>query len=420
MTKIAVIDAQLGGIAGDMFLCALVDCGADKVKIIKKIRQFEKVFAGSIIKDIDFLTTETHGIKATKLHIALEEKYSERQATEMLQLMTKCCNCSKLSDRGKQFVLNSLKAIIKVESVIHNKSPKDLYLHEAASIDTAVDLIGSAVALEDLNLFEDTIFYTTKVAVGGGTTSFSHGVVPNPTNAVLEMLKSLQIPIAGGPVDSELTTPTGVAILCGLNARETLFYPDIYINKIGYGTGIKKFEKIPNLLRVCVGSNINEEKISKDFVTVLETNIDDVSGEILGNLIEKLSSEELGVKDVSIINGLTKKNRPLSVLKVICSEKTEKNVVRIIFEETGTLGIRKMINERYRLERHQTIVPIKIMKKDFKITVKISKDDNGNVINMKPEYEDIKDLANVLGFSYKKTQELVNNLIFQKSILKRR
>ena len=416
MTKIAVIDAQLCGISGDMFLSALVDCGANRVKIIKKIRQIEKLFAGSTLKDIDFLTTESNGIKATKLHIALEENYSERQATEMLRIMTKCCETAKLSERGKKFVINSLKAIIKVESAIHNKSPKNLHLHEASSIDTAVDLIGSAVALEDLNLFDDTVFYTTKVAVGGGITRFSHGIVPNPTNAVLEMLKNLKIPIAGGPVDSELTTPTGVAILCGLNAQKTLFYPTIYINKIGYGSGVKKFENIPNLLRVCVGSNIGEDSISKDFVSVLETNIDDVSGEILGNLVEKLSTVELGVKDVSIINGLTKKNRPLSILKVICSEKSEKKIVKIIFEETGTLGIRKVINERYRLERHKTIIPIKIMKKDFMITVKISKDESGNVINMKPEYEDIKDLARVLGFSYKKTCELVNNLIFQKNV----
>ena len=324
VTKIAVIDAQLCGISGDMFLSALVDCGANRVKIIKKIRQIEKLFVGSTLRDIDFLTTESNGIKATKLHLALEEKYFERQATEMLRIMTKCCETAKLSEKGKQFVINSLKTIIRVESAIHNKSPKDLHLHEASSIDTAIDLIGSAVALEDLNLFDDTVFYTTKVAVGGGITSFSHGIVPNPTNAVLEMLKNLKIPIVGGPVDSELTTPTGVAILGGLNAQKMLFYPTIYINKIGYGSGIKKFDNIPNLLRVCVGSNIGEDNISKDFVSVLETNIDDVSGEILGNLVEKLSSAELGVKDVSIVSGLTKKNRPLSILKVICSEKSEK------------------------------------------------------------------------------------------------
>ncbi len=416
MTKIAVIDAQLCGISGDMFLSALVDCGADRIKILKKIRLLENLFTGSVIKNIDFLTTESNGIKATKFHLDLEERNSERSATEMLKIMVKCCNTAKLSESGRQFAINSLRAIIKVESAIHNKSPKNLHLHEASSIDTAADLIGSAVALEDLDLFDDTIFYTTKVAVGGGITRFSHGIIPNPTNAVLEMLKNLKIPIVGGPVESEVTTPTGVAILFGLNARKTLFYPDIFINKIGYGSGVKRFENIPNLLRVCIGSNVSKDNISKDFVSVLETNIDDVSGEIIGNLVEKLSVVELGVKDVSIVNGLTKKNRPLNILKVICSEKTEKNIVKIIFEETGTLGIRKVINERYRLERHETIIPVKIMKKDFMIAVKISKDDSGNVINMKPEYEEIKDIAKKLGFSYKKTLELVNNLIFQKRV----
>lgn len=416
MTKIAVIDAQLCGISGDMFLSALVDCGADRVKIIKKIRLLEKLFTGSVIKDIDFLTTESNGIRATKFRLDLEERYSERSATEMLQIMTKCCDIAKLSEGGRQFAINSLNAIIKGEAAIHNKSPKNLHLHEASSIDTAADLIGSAVALEDLDLFDDTVFYSTKVAVGGGITRFSHGLIPNPTNAILEMLKNLKIPIVGGPVESELTTPTGVAILSGLNARKTQFYPDVFIKKIGYGAGVKRFENIPNLLRVCIGGNISEDKISKDFVSVLETNIDDVSGEVLGNLVEKLSVGDLGVKDVSIINGLTKKNRPLSILKVICSEKTEKKIVKIIFEETGTLGIRKVINERYRLERRETIVPVKIMKKDFMIAVKISKDDSGNVINVKPEYEEIKVISKELGFSYKKTLELVNNLIFQKKV----
>lgn len=416
MTKIAVIDAQVCGISGDMFLSALVDCGANKTNIIKKIRLLEDLFPGSMIKNANFILTESNGIRATKFHIDLEENYSERKAVEMLRIMTKCCKTARLGKKGTQFVLESLKAIIRVESVIHNKNPKNLHLHESASIDTAADLIGSAIALEDLHLFDNTVFYTTKVAVGGGFTEFSHGRVPNPTNAVLEMLKNLKIPIVGGPVNSEITTPTGVAILYGLKTKRTLFYPEITVNKIGYGSGVKRFENVPNILRVCIGRTSKENNFSKDFVTVLETNIDDTSGEILGTLVERLSSAELGVKDVSIVNGLTKKNRPVNILKVICSERSERKIVKIIFEETGTLGIRKVINERYRLERYSLLIPVNVKGRDFMVAVKISKDHHGNVINVKPEYEDIKEIAKRSDFSYKKTLELVNNLIFQKKV----
>lgn len=419
MTKIAVIDAQVCGISGDMFLSALVDCGANKGKIIKILRLLEGVFPGSVIKDINFLQTDTNGIRATKFHLDLEENYSKRKAVEMLRIMTKCCENAKLSKNGKQFVLESLKALIRVESVIHGKKAKDLHLHESASIDTAADLIGSAVALEDLDLFDDTVFYTTKVAVGGGFTVFSHGRVPNPTNAVLEMLKNLKIPFVGGPVNSEITTPTGVAILSGLKVRGTLFYPEISVDKIGYGSGAKRFESVPNILRVCIGRNSTEDTISRDFVSVLETNIDDASGEILGNLVEKLSEAELGVKDFSIVNGLTKKNRPVNILKVICCEGSEKRIVKVIFEETGTLGVRKIVNERYRLERYSLLIPINVKGRDFMVAVKISKDDQGNVINVKPEYEDIKEIAKESDFSYKKALELVNNLIFQKKVYQR-
>ncbi|WP_134485101.1 nickel pincer cofactor biosynthesis protein LarC [Candidatus Nitrosocosmicus franklandus] len=418
LTKIAVIDPQICGISGDMFLSSLVDCGANKDKIIKKIRLLEKQFPGATIHDIKFVQTETNGFRATAFLMELEENFSEMEAVEMLRIMTRCCETAELSQRGKRFVLESLNTLIRVESVIHNKQPKDLHLHESASIDTAVDLIGSAVALEDLNLFNDTVFYATRVSVGGGFTEFSHGKMPNPTNAVLEISKDLKIPIIGGPVSSEISTPTGVAILSGLKIRRMQFYPEMTVEKIGYGAGKKRFEKIPNILRICIGLDYKEDLISKDFVTVLETNIDDVSGEILGNLAERLSAPELGVKDFSIVNGLTKKNRPVNILKVICSEQEEKNIARIIFEETGTLGIRRVINERYTLERYSLSVPIIVNGREFMVAVKISKDDQGNIIKVKPEYEDIKKIAIESELGYKKTLDLVNNLIFQKGVIK--
>ncbi|MDN5846782.1 MAG: nickel pincer cofactor biosynthesis protein LarC, partial [Candidatus Nitrosocosmicus sp.] len=407
---------QVAGISGDMFLSALVDCGASKNKIINNIKMIEKLYADTRIKKMEFINSESNGIRATRFLFEIEEKILERKATEMLRILANCCDVTSLSEMAKKFVMETMKTIIRVESRIHDKEVKDLHLHESSSIDTAADLIGSATALDDLNLFFDTTFYSAKVAVGGGTTQFSHGTIPNPTNAVLEIFRILEIPIAGGPVHSEMTTPTGAAILAGLNPKIISTYPEFIPHKIGYGTGYKKFYGVPNILRISIGkSNINYS-IQSDTVSVLETNIDDMTGEMIGDLVEKLSKQDVRVKDVTLVSGITKKNRPVHILKVICSEDVEKKIIELIFNETGTLGIRKTINERYKLERFSVLLPIMIENHEFVINVKISKDQHGKIINIKPEYDNIKEIANQLGFSFKKTMETVNNLIFQRNL----
>jgi uncharacterized protein (TIGR00299 family) protein len=416
LRKVVVIDPQVAGISGDMFLSALVDCGANENKIINNIKMIEKLFSDTRIKKIEFINSESNGIRATKFLFEVEEKTLERNASEMLRILANCCDVTNLSEMARKFVMETMKTIIRVESRIHDKEVKDLHLHESSSIDTAADLIGSATALDDLNLFYDTTFYSTKVAVGGGTTQFSHGTIPNPTNAVLEIFRILEIPIAGGPVHSEMTTPTGAAILAGLNPKIISTYPEFIPYKIGYGAGLKKFEGIPNILRISIGKTNNHYSVQSDTVSILETNIDDMTGEMIGDLVEKLSKQDIGVKDVTLVSGITKKNRPVHILKVICSEDVEKKIIELIFNETGTLGIRKTINERYKLERFSVLLPIIIENHEFVINVKISKDQQGKIINIKPEYDNIKEIANKLGLSLKKTMETVNNLIFQRNL----
>lgn len=416
MRKIVVIDPQVAGISGDMFLSALVDCGANKNKIINNIKTIEKLFSDTIIKKIEFINSESNGIRATKFLFDIEEKLLERNASEMLRILANCCDVTNLSELAKKFVMETMKTIIRVESRIHNKEVKDLHLHESSSIDTAADIIGSATALDDLNLLYDTTFYSTKVAVGGGTTQFSHGTIPNPTNAVLEIFRILELPIAGGPAHSEMTTPTGAAILAGLNPKIISTYPEFIPHKIGYGAGFKKFEGIPNILRISIGKSNIYASIQSDTVSVLETNIDDMAGEMIGDLVEKLSKLDAGVKDVTLVSGITKKNRPVHILKVICSEDIEKRIIELIFNETGTLGIRKTINERYKLERFSVLLPITIQNQEYVISVKISKDQHGKIINIKPEFDNIREIANKLGFPLKKTMDTVNNLIFQRNL----
>jgi uncharacterized protein (TIGR00299 family) protein len=416
LRKVVVIDPQVAGISGDMFLSALVDSGANKNKIINNITKVEELFSETRIKKIEFINSESNGISATKFLLEIEEKLQERNASELLRILANSCKVTNLSEMAKKFVMGTINTIVKVESIIHAKEVGDLHLHESSSIDTAADIIGSATALDDLDLFVNTTFYTTKVAVGGGTTQFSHGTVPNPTNAVLEIFKNLNIPIIGGPVHSETTTPTGAAILAGLNPKIISTYPEFIPHKIGYGAGFKKFEGVPNILRISIGRSNMHTLIQSETVSVLETNIDDVTGEMIGDLIEKLSKQEVGVKDVTLVNGITKKNRPVHILKVICSEDVEKRIIELIFNETGTLGIRKTTNERYKLERFSVMLPIILENQEYVISVKISKDHQGKIINVKPEFDNIREIANKLGLSLKETMETVNNLIFQRKL----
>ena len=327
MRKVVVIDPQVAGISGDMFLSALVDCGANKNRIINNIKMIEKLFSDTRIKKIEFINSESNGIRATKFLFEIEEKLLERKASEILRILANCCDVTNLSEMAKKFVMETIKTIVRAESRIHDKEVIDLHLHESSSIDTAADIIGSATALDDLNLFFDTTFYSTKVAVGGGTTQFSHGTVPNPTNAVLEIFRILEIPITGGPAHTEMTTPTGAAILAGLNPKIISTYPEFIPHKIGYGAGFKKFEGIPNILRISIGKSNIHDSIQLDTVSVLETNIDDMSGEMMGHLVEKLSKQDVGVKDVTLVSGITKKNRPVHILKVTCSEDIEKGII---------------------------------------------------------------------------------------------
>lgn len=416
MSKIIIIDPQLTGISGDMLLSSLVDSGADKDKIIKNIDKIQHYFPDTQINNIDFIKTESNDIKATRFIFDFDEKIKEKNATDMYRIIANCCHNIGLSEKAKKFAIESIKTIIHVESLIHNKEIKDLHLHESSSIDTGADIIGCATALDDLDLFNNSTFYTTKVAIGGGLTKFSHGTITNPTNAILEIFKIFKIPIQGGPIDTELTTPTGASMLVNLNPKKITNYPAFIPEKIGYGTGAKEFEGIPNILRISIGQTDFFNNIQTDFITMLETNIDDINGEIIGNLIDKISTESILVKDVTVFNGITKKNRPTYILKVICSDEIEKDIAKIIFKETGTLGIRKSRMERYILNRFNLLIPIEIEKENVVINVKISKNSTGEITNIKPEFEDIKKISDKFNYPLKRTIEIVNNLISQRNL----
>jgi uncharacterized protein (TIGR00299 family) protein len=407
--KIAVIDCQVAGIAGDMLVSALVDAGASAKKVRDAIFACQDSLKGSKISNASFEKIVTHGFSATQLQLSYKDGVHERKGAEMLRALTKTCDTLDLEQRAKAFALDTLKTIVSAEARVHGEDFSNVHLHEASSVDTLADIVGCATALQDLSLFGSKIV-STQVAVGGGKLTFSHGTVPNPADAILHIFQGRRFALAGGQAKEELTTPTGAALLANLAEGSVDYYPTIVPEKIGYGAGGKKFEGFANVVRVLIGSS--PVALEKDTVCVVETNVDDATGEVMGNLIDRLT--DAGAKDVTIIPGTTKKNRPTYLVRVVADNFLLNAVLSILFSESGTLGARVQQVERYVLQRAVVTVPVTIGENTFNVHVKVAKDAQGNTMGAKPEFEDIKIIAARLGVPARRVMEIVNAQVVHK------
>ena len=405
---VIVIDSQVAGISGDMLLSALVDLGANKSKIIKAIKISENHIQGSTIKNIDFGKVKKYGIEATELILDIDEKTHERKGIEIQKCIENSLDEIGISEKAKTFAKASIETLMKAESKIHGSPLSSVHFHEASSIDTIIDIIGTATAIDDLKLFEDE-FVSTHVAVGGGTLTFSHGTTSNPASAILEILKNSGIIISGGQIREELTTPTGASMLANLTETCLDFYPTMKVKSIGYGAGKKNFNGFSNVLKIIQGEKTKD--FQQDMVQVLETNVDDVTGEVLGNLIEKIMA--YGAKDVTITSAITKKGRPTNLVSVICDSESMNAILELLVSETGTLGVRVRTSERYTVPRTVEKIPITIQGSNFQITCKIVSD-GVSIKNFKVESDDIKLISNTINQSFKRTEELIRLAVKEK------
>src|ERR671932_131691 len=369
-TRIAIIDSQLSGISGDMLLSSLVHAGADKHKVLNAIHACQNYLKGSKIKHADFIRTTRSGLCATEFQFKYSDSVSQRRGIEMYRSLALCCDSLDLQQRAKSFILESFKTIIKSESIIHGEEFGSVHLHETSSIDTFADLIGSAIALEDLGLFDSRI-YSTAVGVGGGYFKFSHGITSNPSSAVLEIFKERPFTLLGGTAQEELTTPTGAAMLVNLASETINYYPSFSPEKMGYGAGHRKFKDAPNILRLVIGRSSLITKVGIDRVHLLETNVDDVSGEVIGNLIDILT--KAGALDVIAIPGISKKNRPMYVIRVMTDQSKMNKMMDLLLRESGSLGARTQELQRFILSRTVLRVQVDVDDKQFNVHVKIAK-----------------------------------------------
>ena len=385
-----IIDPQGSGIAGNMIIGAFVDLGANANEI-KEI--MEKSAAGFGKVDVSFKKVSKHGINSTFCHVEMLEN---KPPIDYPEFISKIENLD-LEDNVKKTSINVFRRIAEAEAKVHGKTLETVHFHEVGASDAVADVIGSIYTYYSLKLDDEKII-GLPIAVGGGTVKTAHGTIPVPAPAVVEILNGANM--VGGPVASELATPTGAAIYMEICSEIREFIPIVKPENVGYGAGRKDFDH-PNVLRIIESSDIQES----DKIDVIETNIDHLTGEEIGYLFDKILS--CGASDVSITPIIMKKNRQGSLLKVISKKDKRELILDTIFKETGSLGIRIMPNiHRGISKREFEKETFEVNGKDYEVTFKIGYV-NGEIISRRPEYEDLKRIAEDSGLALRKVKELI-------------
>jgi len=385
LTRLTLIDAQTAGISGDMLLGALIDAGADVNTIQRALNLIPSHFTRCRRIRLAAVEVKRHGFRACRAELTIDEEAEETKAEELIRVTREITTSSNLSGKAKAFANNTVRTLTEVESRLHGVEVSSAHLHEAGSADTLADIIGTAAGCDSLNLFEREI-YSCPVAIGGGTVSFSHGTLSVPAPAVLEIARRHRMPILGGPVNVELATPTGVSILASLVDKFVEAPPPLVPDMVGYGAGNRELASAPNVLRVVMGESVGGP-FERDSVQVVETNIDDASGEVVGASMQRIL--DAGAKDVWVTPAQFKKSRPGYVLHAVCGRDDLQKISRVMMRETGTLGVRYQDWDRFILQREVVVIKLEVGNAIFDVRIKVARDQFGEVIRIKPEFEDV-------------------------------
>jgi uncharacterized protein (TIGR00299 family) protein len=403
LKRITLIDPQTAGISGDMLLGALIDAGAATSSIQQVLDIIPRHYSKCKKLKLQIRDINTYGFRACAAELEITEDKEETRARDFLLAAENIAKASGISEKAASFATGSVKELVAAESKLHGVGANETHLHEAGSADTLADIFGVAAACDGLGVFEGDIC-STPVAVGGGIISFSHGSMAAPAPAVLEIARHGKIPIIGGPENFELATPTGISMLANLAHTFIENYPLLSPEIVGLGAGNRELVSAPNVLRVVIGRGV-EREVDTDAVSILETNLDDLPGEVLGHALQQILDS--GAKDAWITSAQFKKNRPGHVLHVICDPLETERLTNLIVEETGTLGVRYQQWNRFTLHREIRIIKLEIEGKKFDVLVKFAKQKSGRIDNVKPEFDDIRTIAKELSMPARRVSEMV-------------
>ena len=357
------------GISGNMTLGALLEIVGDENYLLGELKKLNvdgyKIEISKKVKN---------GITGTYVDVILEHEH--HHAHRNLNDVNEIIDNSKLEEDVKELAKKIFIRVAKAESKVHNKPLEEVHFHEVGAIDSIIDIVGTAILIHKIN--PDKII-SSIVNDGYGFIECAHGTMSVPVPATTEIFANSKVKFRQIDVDTELVTPTGAAIIAELSTNFTTL-PAMTTKKIGWGAGLKDL-KIPNILKVYYG-DMQEE--NEDFV-VMETNIDDCNGEVLGYTQELLFQN--GALDVFFTPIFMKKNRPAYRMTVTCRKEDMIKLQKIIFRETTTIGIRYRFEYRTELERKNLEVDTKYGK------IKVKKVENNGEIYIYPEYESLKEVA---------------------------
>lgn len=398
--KIAYFDC-FAGISGDMILGALVDAGLDWEQL--KADLSELPVEGY---QLEMKKVQKHGIAGTKIKVAVEHQHEHRHLSDIRRIIMD----SALPDPVKSDSLKIFGRLAEAEAKIHQTTPDHVHFHEVGAVDAIIDIVGAACGFWRLGF--DKI-YSSALHTGNGWTKSAHGVIPVPAPATMELLRA--VPVYSKGIEKELVTPTGAAILTTF-CRDFGPMPALRIEQTGYGAGDYDLE-IPNLLRVCIGRPWAENnshqagsgkgnEIHQGNAMMMEANIDDMNPEFYDYLMAKLL--QAGAMDVFLQNIQMKKNRPATMVCILIKPEQAEKFSRIVFEETTSLGVRVYPVTKYR--QPYEIVSVDTPLGPAKVKVVRAQE---KIINIAPEYEDCRSLAEQHNVPLKNVYEQVKYCAFR-------
>lgn len=355
-----------------MILGALVALGIDREKLIEQIKLLDVADF-----EIEFSNVNRAGISA----IHAEVKFAEEKKHRHLSDINKIIENSRFSDAVKKNAVKIFTRLAEAEAKVHGIEVEKVHFHEVGAMDTIVDVVGACIGFEILGIEK---FVCSKIHVGSGFVNMSHGKFPVPPPAVAELLQN--IPIYSTEIEGELITPTGAAIISTV-CDEFGKIPEIKIEKTAYGAGTREYDNFPNVLRLFLGeTEIEQFTKNNEQLTLIETNLDDISAQVLGFVMER--AFELGALDCWFTPIQMKKNRPATMVSILCDFDKKEVFSELLYTETTTLGIRMSEMRRNCLPREI----VKVATEFGEIDVKIARF-NDEIVNIKPEYEQLREIA---------------------------
>jgi hypothetical protein len=336
------------GVAGDMVLGALVDAGSDPLFIADVLGHLD-------VDDyaLTFERTQRCGISSTQAIVAVHDHgdvHHHRHWRDIRNLI----ETSSISDAIKQRSLSVFEHLAIVESCIHGVSVDDVEFHEVGSTDAIVDIVGVCAAMASLGVEHVSC---SPIAVGHGLVTAAHGALPNPAPAVAHLLADHRVPVVGLDDDRELSTPTGVALMVALTEAFGPM-PTMTPTAVGYGAGSRDRPGRANVVSVLIGETPVQAVVESQGqkVTLFETNVDDISGEVVAHTISRLL--EIGAHDAWATPIIMKKGRPAFTVHVLCEHARAERIAEVLVRETGTLGLRGTTIDRWPQQRAESVVTV--------------------------------------------------------------